>query len=116
MTRWLVLSAFVAATALGACRSGERGNAAPPSAMPVEQTDTTPTTKTPGPSTAPPRDSPSAAGTESSTAPPPGTAGKAIPPTHPVKPDEPGEIEQDSRDRGSDSRAGSGNRDFGRSP
>lgn len=191
MTHWLVLSAFVAATALGACRSREGNSNLQPSAMPVEQTD--PASNPASPANAPPRDSPGAAnsndpwaqsaapsGTDtapqraanpndpwtqpappspdtapgaaapntatpntatpnaatpnattpspaapdakSNTAtptlpfPPPGTAGKTIPPTHPVKPDEPGTVEPDSRDNKTDSSAGSGNRDFGRSP
>ena len=193
MTHWLVLSAFVVATALGACRGRDRNSNVQPSAMPVEQTDT-PSSSTP------PRDSPGTAGaatsndpwaqpatpsssdtapsraakpgdpwaepapsspdtTPSTTAPstaapsattpsattpsatnprspapdtgssaarptlpfpPPGTAGKTVPPTRPMKPDEPGAIEQDRSDPRSDSSAGSsagsGNRDFGRSP
>ena len=181
MTRWLVLSAFVAATAVGACRGRDRDPSIPaPSAMPVEQTD-----PAPNPSNSPPHDSPGAAGAATSTDPwaqpatpsrgdtapnqranpndpwaqpapsspdttpntttpntaapntatpstapdaksnaaaptlpfpPPGTAGKTVPPTHPVKPDEPGTVEPDSRDGKADSSAGSGDRDFGRSP
>lgn len=58
MTRWLVLSTVVAATALGGCRDRDRNpnSVPPPSAMPVEQTDT-------APGTTAPRDTPATAGT-----------------------------------------------------
>lgn len=63
MTRWLILSTVVAATALGGCRDRDRNpsNVPPPSAMPVEQTDTTP-------STTAPRDTPAPAGTANANA------------------------------------------------
>src|SRR5512138_3412824 len=62
MTHWLVLSAFVVATALGACRDRDRNTNVQPSAMPVEQTDTPS-------SNPPPRDSPGTAGAANSNDP-----------------------------------------------